>query len=58
MAQQQPQGGIVASVIGAGIGFLAGKLAAFGVHLDAGAQAAVTIAVYGVVHRLLGRFGI
>lgn len=58
MAQQQAQGGWVASLIGAGIGYLAGKLAVVGVHVEPGTQAAVTVAVYGVVHRFLGRWGI
>lgn len=56
--EQKPQGGITASLIGAAIGWGAGKLAAIGIHVDPGAQAAIAIGVYGVVHRLLGRFGI
>lgn len=61
MAQElkvKHQGGIAASLVGALIGFGVGKLAAWGIQVGPEAQAAITVAVYGVVHRLLGRWGI
>lgn len=58
MGNDKPQGGVAAALIGAAIGWGAGKLVAIGVHIDPEAQAAITVGVYGLVHRLLGRFGI
>lgn len=54
----KPQGGMAASLVGVGIGWLAGKAAALGVHVDAGTQASVSLGVYALVHRFLGRWGI
>lgn len=47
---------VLKRVVGAGVGFAVAKLAALGVTLTPEAQATVTIAVYGVVHSVLGRW--
>jgi hypothetical protein len=41
----------IARLIGVGVGFAAAKAAEKGVTLSAEAQTAITLGVYGVVHR-------